>query len=158
DGTETHLPAGVHPEVRLTVSNELRNYIRDHVHIEFDGIEDSKGLIGEVIDDATGIVNMIVTMGNIVTVRGYGLKIESDEAHEAQAGAFLVNSDGGDEIRVKAVAMNEPRTLKLLIPTTLSTDADYTLLIRTQSSTKGTSYLLKDLREVRSDFMLKAQE
>jgi hypothetical protein len=158
DGTETHLPAGVHPEVRLTVSNELRNYIRDHVHIEFDGIEDGKGVIGEVVDDATGNVNTVVTMGNIVTVHGYGLKIESDEAHAAQAGAFLVNSDGGDEIRVKAVALNEPRTLKLLIPTTLSTDTDYTLLIRTQASAKTSRHLLKDVREVRSDFTLKARE
>jgi hypothetical protein len=154
DGMETHLPAGRHPEVRLSADDTLRNYIRDHVQITFDGIEENNGFIAQVIDEATGSVDQAITMGNIVTVNGYGLKVESDALHTDRAGIFLVDGSGG-ETPVKAIALNEPRTLKLLIPDALTAD-HYWLLVRTQSSVKG-GYLLKDLREVRSEFTLTPQ-
>jgi hypothetical protein len=153
DGSETHLPEGVYPEVRLTVDDTLRNYIRNNVQITFDGIEESNGLIGEVIDEASGMADTQITAGNIVAVRGYGLKVESDAAHAASAGVFLVNSSG-QETRVKAIALNEPRLLKLLMPDTLPHGEEYTLLVRTQSLVKGGIILLKDLREVKTSFNL----
>lgn len=155
DGMETHLPAGRHPEVRLSADDTLRNYIRQHVEIVFDGIEENNGYIGQVVDDASGSVDQMITMGNIVTVNGYGLKVESDPEHADQVGVFLVDGGGG-ETPVKAVALNEPRTLKLLIPDALTADY-YWLLIRTQSSTKSSTQLLKNVREVRSEFTLTPQ-
>jgi hypothetical protein len=156
EGTETHLPEGVDPEVRITPAHALRKYIREHVQIVFDGVEESQGMIGRVKDEATGLVDEVITIDNIVTVRGYGLKIDSDVQHAAQVGVFLVNEDQ-QETPVKAVALNEPRTLKVLMPASLFAGAAYTLLIRTQSSVKSGSHLLKDVREVRSDFQLTAQ-
>jgi hypothetical protein len=156
DGTETHLPQGVHPEIRTAVAPALRRYIREHAQIVFDGVEESNGLIGEVVDEATGLVDEVITRDNIVTVRGYGLKIESDAQHAQQAGAFLVDANGG-ETPVKAVALNEPRTLKLLMPVQLQVGGVYTLLVRTQSTVKSGGKLLKDVREVKSEFTLTAQ-
>ena len=153
DGTETHLPNGIHPEVRLTVADTLRNYIRDNVQVTFDGIEDANGLIGEVLDEATNEVDSYITPGNIVDVRGYGLKVEADEAHAASAGVFLVNS-AGTEMRVKAIATNEPRLLKLLMPDTIPQGEEFILLVRTQCIVRGGSILLKDLREVKTSFTL----
>jgi hypothetical protein len=149
DGTETHLPDGVHPEVRLTVDDMLRNYVRDNVQVTFDGVEESNGFIGEVTDKATGQVDTSITPGNIVTLRGYGLKVESDAAHVSQVGVFLV-SNTGKETPVKAIAHNQPRLLKLLMPDILSKDETFTLLVRTQSPVKGGGNILKDVREVRT--------
>jgi glycerol-3-phosphate responsive antiterminator len=155
DGTETRLPEGVRPEVRVAVAAALRKYIGEHVQIVFDGVEELTGMIGEVKDEATGQVDEVITTDNIVTVRGYGLKVDGDVKHAAQVGVFLVD-ENQQETPVKAVALNEPRTLKLLMPAGLTAGAAYTLLIRTQSVVKGGG-LLKDLREVRSDFPLTAQ-
>ncbi|MDR2119730.1 MAG: DUF4469 domain-containing protein [Tannerella sp.] len=155
DGSETHLPEGTHPEVRMQVDSTLRNYIRENVHVVFDGIEENVGFIGEVIDDATGEIDSVFTQDNILTVRGYGLKIESDAAHTEQVGAFLLPvSPGAEEIALKAIALNEPRTLKLLTPD-MPTSAACTLIIRTQSTVNHSGTLLKDVREVRSPFTLK---
>ncbi|MDR2139476.1 MAG: DUF4469 domain-containing protein [Tannerella sp.] len=155
DGTETQLPEGVLPEVQMTVAPRMRRYIQEHVQLVFDGVEESNGFISKVKDEATGQVNEGVTPDNLVTVRGYGLKIESDAQHAQQTGAFLVDASGG-ETRVKAVALNTPRSLMLLLPAQLSPGAAYTLLIRTQGTMKSNGSLLKSVREVRSGFTLTA--
>jgi hypothetical protein len=152
DGTETRLPEGVKPEVRLTVDDTLRNYVRNHVQVVFDGVEEINGFIGEVTDEATGLTDTVITPGNIVAVRGYGLKVEADEQHAGQTGVFLVNSAG--EIPVKAIALNEPRLLKLLMPDSLTSGESYTILIRTQSPVRGGGTVLKEIREVKSTVLL----
>ncbi|MDR2041782.1 MAG: DUF4469 domain-containing protein, partial [Tannerella sp.] len=141
-----------HPEVRVTASATLRKYIGENVQIVFDGVEDPQGMIGEVKDEATGKIDEVITRDNIVTIRGYGLKIESDADHAAQAGVFPVSAQQ-QEIPFKAVA---PRTLKLISPANISAGA-YTILIRTQSNVKYSGHLLKELREVRSEFTLTVQ-
>ncbi|MDR2563753.1 MAG: DUF4469 domain-containing protein [Prevotellaceae bacterium] len=153
DGAETALPEGLYPEAKITVGGLLREYIRSKVEVVFDGVEESNGIIGTVIDEATGTTDSLITPGNIVAVCGYGLKVESDAQHANRVGAFLVNSEGVEK-PVKAIAQNTPRLLKLLMPDQLSSGEEYTLLIRTQSSTKGGGKLLKDAREVRSTFLL----
>jgi hypothetical protein len=157
DGSETHLPEGIHPEVRLTVDDEMRKYIRDNVQVTFDGIEETNGYIGEVTDEASGISDSVVTPDNIVAIRGYGLKVEGDAAHAGQTGVFLVNS-AGQETPVKAIAVNEPRLLKVLTPATLSYGDAYSLLVRTQSTVRGSGHYLKELREVLSPFTLTVRQ
>ncbi|MDR2683505.1 MAG: DUF4469 domain-containing protein, partial [Dysgonamonadaceae bacterium] len=126
----------------------------------FDGVEENNGYIGEVVDEATGLKDKVFTAGHILSVYGYGLKIEADAEHAGQAGAFLVHVESGQEIPVKAVALNEPRRLKLLLPDVFpgslpaGEEAAYRLLIRTQSSAKGSSHRLKEVREVLSDIPL----
>ncbi|MDR2469584.1 MAG: DUF4469 domain-containing protein [Tannerella sp.] len=100
------------------------------MQVVFDGVEENSGFIGEVVDEATGSIDTLVTSGNIVAVHGYGLKVEADAAHAGQAGVFLVNAVGA-ETPVKAIALNEPRLLKLLMPDTLPSGETYTLLVRT---------------------------
>jgi glycerol-3-phosphate responsive antiterminator len=122
----------------------------------FEGVEEVNGFIGEVTDESTGIIDAAVTPGNIVAVRGFGLKVESDAAHVAQAGVFLVNANGTEKA-VKAIALNEPRLLKLLMPDVLPQGEEYILLVRTQSPVRGGGNLLKDVREVRSAFAVTVQ-
>ena len=56
----------------------------------------------------------------------------------------------------KIIAVNEPRTLKIIVPA-LNPGTMYLLMIVTQSSAKGHSNLLKTVRELHSDFTLTAQ-
>ena len=157
EGAETHLPEGVHPEARLQASASLRTYIRDRVQVEFDGIDQRDGLIAEALDEHTGQLDEVMTLGNLLVIRGYGLKIEADADHAAQAGLFF---DDGSSALVKAeiLAVNEPRTLKAIVPAALVVGTDYALKIVTQSPTKGGGTLLKNLREIHSEFKLSAQQ
>ena len=89
-GSETHLPDGVFPVARLQASLSLRNYLKEHVKVDFDGFNSSDGLIAEAIDEATGLVDDIMTIGNILTIHGYGLKIEwADETVKPNVGVYF---------------------------------------------------------------------
>lgn len=156
DGSETRLPEGVFPEARLQVSMDFRSYLRDKVGLEFDGIEASEGFIAQVLDNATGLIDESLTIGNLLTIRGFGLKLENDAAHQDEVGLFFVDASGG-KVKAAIVAVNEPRMLKVIVPAGLSAGTDYHLLIVTQSSAKNGSTLLKSPREVRSEFKLTAQ-
>jgi hypothetical protein len=152
-GDETHLPEGVYPEVRLQTAATFRQYLKDTVKIEIAGIEADNGHIGEAEDEATGVLDETATIGNILTVRGHGLKIEGEVANEV--GFFF---ESATEVRIRAVliAVNEPRLLKVIVPAPLIADAVYKLVVVTQSSVGHGGTLLKTARRVESDFTVKA--
>jgi hypothetical protein len=156
EGAETSLPEGIHPEVRMQSAAPFREYIRDRVGVQFDGIDQADGLIAEAVDEHTEQIDEVMTIGNLLTIRGYGLKIESDYLHKADVGLWF---DDGQNSPIKAeiLAVNEPKTLKAIVPDTLTVGAEYTLKVVTQSSTKHGAAVLKNLREVRSDFKLTVQ-
>ena len=154
DGNETRLPEGVHPEVRLQTTAGFREYIREKVQVLFDGIDDADGLIAQAVDEKTGLADDVATIGNFLTIHGYGLKIEGDEDHPA-VGLFFQPASG-IPIKAELVAVNEPRTLKVVVPA-LTAGADYYLRLFTQSNSKGGGVLLKNVRDMKSDFTLKAQ-
>ena len=159
-GAETHLPEGVHPEAVLHPAAEFRNYLKDRVHVQFDGFEQYDGIIGEAVDEATGRVNEAATIGNILTIHGLGLKIEADDGHKSAAGLFFEAEDGAHvaaRVHAPVIAVNEPRTLKAVVPAGLKAGTAYRLGIITQSSVTHGSVLLKELREIWSDFMITAQ-
>ena len=155
DGSETHLPDGVHPMVRLQTSAAFRKYLKDRVKVEFDGVDQSDGLIAEAKDEATGLIDECATLENIITVHGYGLKIEADEAHKDEVGLFFVNPSG-NALLAKVLAVNEPKTLKVVVPPGLTEGTAYTLRVVTQSSAKHGSGLLKNVRTMVSDFTVTA--
>jgi hypothetical protein len=131
----------------------FREYIKERVGVQFDGVDQADGLIAEAVDEATGQVDEGVTIGNLLTIRGYGLKIEGDDEHKDEAGLFF--EDGaGSVVKVGIIAVNEPKTLKVIVPAGLAIRTEYTLKVVTQSSAKGGGALLKNVREVRSDFKL----
>ena len=156
DGGETHLPTGVHPEPSLQAGAALRQYIRSHVQIEFDGFDQSDGFIAQALDETTVQIDEVMTIGGILTIHGTGLKIEADQAHEEAAGLYFEDEQG---VRVKAgtIAVNEPKTLKVVVPAGLAAGTAYRLTTVTQSSAKHSGTLLKNPRETRSEFTLTAQ-
>jgi hypothetical protein len=156
DGAETQLAEGTRPKIRLRPSAEMAAYIEKHVEVGIDGIDRRAGVIGAVRDEATGQENETATIGSFITVRGLGLKIEADAAHAEAAGLYFEGEDGA---RVKAArpAVNEPRTLKTLVPALLQPGKAYSLVIVTQSSVPHGSVLLKDMRSIQSEFTLLAQ-
>jgi hypothetical protein len=156
DGSETHLAHGVYARARLQTSADLRKFL-EGVKVEFDGVDSSDGYIAEVIDEATGLVDEVATWGNILTIRGFGLKIDGDEAHQDEVGLFFISTvHERQNVKAEAIAVNEPRTIKVIVPPALA-GVPYTIKIVTQSSAKGHSSLLKELREVKSDFTVTPQ-
>jgi hypothetical protein len=152
-GDETHLPDGVFPEVRLQTAAAFRQYLKNTVKIEIAGIEGDNGHIGEAEDEATRVFDETATIGNILTVRGHGLKIEGEAANNV---GFFFEPSTGALIQAVIVPVNEPRTLKVIVPATLTVDADYKLVVVTQSALKGGGNVLKFPRRVESEFTLKA--
>lgn len=153
-GSETSLPDGVFPLARIQPSAAFRSYLKTHVNTEFDGLQTSNGMIAEAVDEATGHVDDCVTVGGILTIRGYGLKIDANEANKNEAGAYFQSRITGTRVKANTIAVNEPRTLKVVVPSGLNPSQSYFLLIITQSPVKGSGYILKELREMRSDFNL----
>jgi hypothetical protein len=157
DGAETSLAEGEYPEVRMQPTARLRQYIREKVKVVFDGIETSDGLIAEAVDEKTGHIDETATIGNILTIRGSGLKIESDKEHEQQTGVFFQSASGVPS-KAEIIAVNEPRTLKIVVPAGLTAGTEYNLRIFTMSSVHGGGRPLKIVRDIKSEFKLTAQQ
>jgi hypothetical protein len=161
DGTETHLPDGIRPQGRLNIAPELRIYLREHIDLQFDGIEDNRGFIAEVDNLSTGEIDATLTPGALFEVRGVGLKIMADVEHASEAGLFLESPDGATRLQIAstAIAVNEPKTLKAIAPdaSLLPSESQWYVVIKTQSSAKGHSgQLLKNIREMKSEFTVTA--
>ncbi|MDR1149953.1 MAG: DUF4469 domain-containing protein [Spirochaetaceae bacterium] len=119
----------------MQIAAALREYIKDRVKVQIDGIDDTDGFIAEALDEKTGLVNEVMTIGNLLTVHGYGLKIEREAAQQAVIGLWF---DGpGPATRAEIIAVNEPNTLKVIVPVGLTLGSDYGLVIVTPSSAKG---------------------
>jgi len=156
DGSETRLPEGVFPLARLQTSAAFRKYLREKVTTEFGGIDQEDGLMAEAFDEATEMVDETATVGNLLAVHGYGLKIDGDEAHKDAVGLYFEPEEGGTAVKAEIIAVNEPKTLKVIVPA-LEAGKAYTLKTVTQSSAKGSSTILKKVREIRSEYSLTAQ-
>jgi hypothetical protein len=156
DGSENRLPDGVFPAARLQISAAFRKYLRDRVKTEFGGVDQSDGLIAEAYDEAGEMTDEVATIGNLLIIHGYGLKIDGDEAHKDSVGLFFEPEESGATVKTEIIAVNEPRTLKVIVPA-LEAGKAYTMKIITQSSAKGGGGLLKNAREMRSEFSLTAQ-
>ncbi|MDR2433739.1 MAG: DUF4469 domain-containing protein [Treponema sp.] len=156
EGAETRLNEGLYPEIRLQTSAAFRQYIRERVQVAFDGIAGDEGLIAEALDEKTGQIDEAATIGNILTIHGYGLKIESDEAHQLQTGVFFQPASGVPP-KAEIIAVNEPKTLKVVVPATLTAGKEYNLRIFTMGSVGGGGHILKVVRDLKSDFKLTAQ-
>jgi hypothetical protein len=146
----------MHPEVRMQCSSRFREYIRERVQVQFDGIDHEEGIISEVVDECTGTVDVTATLGSLLTVQGNGLKIEGDDLHKNQVGLWF-DDKHTPPVKAEAVAVNEPRTLKVVVPTTIYADGEYYLKIVTQSAVRNGGALLKNTREVWTDFILTTQ-
>jgi hypothetical protein len=149
EGYETSLPEGDFPEVRMNAAAGLRDYIREHVKLNFKGIDESSGRMIKFLDEASGLDNKI-TRGNLVHINGVGMKIASDEEHAATCGLWFVRSGSTVRTRATAVATNEPRTVVALVPAGLTASYEYYIEIVTQSRLKSGG-LLKEPRTIRSD-------
>ena len=155
NGTETNLPDGIYPVALLQTSASFRKYLKEKIKVDFDGIDDSHGIIAEARDEATGLVDEVMTMYNILTINGTGIKIEGDETHRDIVGVFF-KPQTGLPIKARVIAVNNHKTLKVLVPHGLVAGTEYEITVKTMSSAKGNGALLKKLRNVRSDFTLVA--
>jgi hypothetical protein len=158
DGTETALPDGLYAEPRINISPAFRNYAREHVKVDFMGVDETNGHMFTFLDEVTGS-DSVMTPGNLLHIHGTGMKIAHDDKpeHVREAGLwFVAATDPTSRTRAMAVAINEPRRMVGLTPSTLPT-GEYYIEIITQVSVKGGGKLLKDPRAVRSEQTLECK-
>jgi hypothetical protein len=139
----------------MQISAGLRKYLREKVKLEFAGIDTRDGIITEAKDEATGVVDEVVTRGNVLTIRGRGIKIEGDDEHKDQVGVFFVPTEG-EPIKASTVALNNPKTLIVQLPNELTEGESYYLAIETQSSIRSSGKTIKRMRGIRSEFSMVA--
>ena len=106
---------------------------------------------------ASEMMDELATIGKLLTIHGFGLKIEADDAHKDAVGLFFDSEIGYPPVKADIIAVNQPRTLKVIVPAGLKEGSPYKLRVVTQGSTKGHGYFLKAARDMRSDFTLTAQ-
>jgi hypothetical protein len=155
NGSETSLPNGVFPVARMQINPAFRNYLKEKVTVDFAGFDKSDSIIAEVTDEATGLVDTQMTRGNIITIRGAGIKVEGDDANKDQLGVFFLPKSGVP-VKASVIVVNYPRTLKVLVPPELEEGAEYRIAVGTQSSSKSGGTILKKVQDIRSDFHVTA--
>jgi hypothetical protein len=155
EGHETHLPPEVHPHGLINLSAGLRQYLQENVAIQLDGIESNEGFIGSFYDKDTDTTTTL-TPGGLYILHGIGLKIASDAEHANDVGIYYEDASSGERIRedMKNIAQNEPATISALANRNLLTARHFYIVIRTQSPVNHVGRLLKNVREVKSDFTL----
>jgi hypothetical protein len=155
EGTEDSLPPGITPVARLQINSAFRKYLEENVKLDFAGRDLDDSFIAKATDFATGRVGEVMTKGNTITIHGRGLKIEGDETHKDLVGLFFVPKSG-KPIKASNVVVNTHKILKVLVPTELTKGASYQLTVGTQSSTRSNGSVLKNVRDIRSEFSLVA--
>jgi hypothetical protein len=152
-GDETRLNDGLFPEIRLNPTAAFRKYIRDTVKVEIAGIGDDIGHIGEAYDEASATTNDVATVGGLMTVRGHGLKVSGEAADNF--GLFFICVSPFEAFKVDVLPVNEPRTLKFIVPAGLTTGRSYMIRVDTRSPVSGGGRLLKELRYLEAPFKIK---
>jgi len=159
NGSETHLNQEAFPAARLQPSAAFRNYLKDNVKVVIDGIDQNDGYIAEVMDEYTGLTDQVITAGNLITIRGWGLKIEGEKANQDAIGVYFVTAtENTDQIlKAQIIAVNEPRTLKVIVPREIDTGHPFNIKIVTQTSSKN-NHIVKNLREVITENPVMSQD
>ena len=158
-GSETHLPSDVFPVARLQTSARFRAYLKDKVKVLIGGMDSNDGYIAEILDETFDVTDDTTAPGHLLTIRGWGLKIDGseDNQHNGSLGVFFMPAEGTTglaEEKASIIAVNEPRTLKIIVPESLKSGGQYTLKIVTQSSARNSGTILKNLRDIQSETVL----
>jgi hypothetical protein len=151
DGYETSLPEGLHAAPRINTSPVFQEYIREHVKLDFRGIDETQGHMFKFLDETSG-TDTKITRGGLLQIHGTGLKIAHDDEpeHIDAVGLWFVSPfDPSERTRATAIAVNEPKQIVTVIPPTLRYDSCYIEIV-TQSSFRKGGYTLKDMRTMRS--------
>lgn len=154
DGNETDMPEGEYPVPRMNASPAFQAYIREHVTLEFKGIDERSGHMFTFLDEASG-TDTGITRGNLFHIHGTGLKVKHDDKpeHIDKVGLwFVLAADPAVRLRAAALATNKPSTVTALVPAGLVAGFEYYIEIITQSNIRNNGYMLKNTRTVRSGY------
>ncbi|MDR3133876.1 MAG: DUF4469 domain-containing protein [Prevotellaceae bacterium] len=158
DGSETHLPEGVLAQARLNVAPELQKFFGQSVRPDIIGVEENTGFITEVINKVTGEVDLTVRPNSLFEIRGVGLKVAADAKHADDIGIYFEHATTGTRVKVNPldVDVNTPRSLHLIAPrvSDIPVGESYYVVVRTQASITRGNTLLKEVREMKSDFTI----
>jgi len=116
DGTETELPEGVHPVVRLRASSEFRKYVKEHVRIEIDGVAVKNGLISAFLDIDENVTNSIFVPGDQFKLTGTDIMAVGGDP---SVGVYFTPVDSpAHAVRVTRIARNSRSEIIGICPQT----------------------------------------
>ena len=125
--------------------------LTEHITVDIEGVYDGTGWIDEFVDVDEDSVNEIFVPGDVFSISGHKIKIVGDD--EACGVYFVPEEDPSKAVKVKRLAEN---TSTKIIAKAPDTKFQYNRLeIRTQFTGSG-STLLKNLRTIKSDFVIEA--
>jgi hypothetical protein len=119
------------------------------------GVIPQNGQIDEVIDQASGVVNKEITIGNYVKLRGTGLRVAEPANPDEDTGVWFVDETGATT-RCPLIADNGMHAVKFLVPT-LADGKKYRVRIVTYSSVRDFKYLLQHERTMETAFEVTAK-
>lgn len=139
-------------KARITPAQLTRRLINE-TGVSIQGQAQTGTVIMKVINHLTSAINSTITPGNAIVIVGDRLKIEADEANEAGAGIFFINTATDERIKALQILSNKEKELIVMVPNLIP--GDYQLELVTQA-TRGT--LLKNLRSESFDKLLTVEE
>jgi len=147
DGTETCLPEGLNPMVRLRPSTDYRGYVKEHVKIDFSGEDQPKGLISEFFCVAENAYNIFTAGSQFVLTGSYIRACGPDPS----CGVYFVPvDDPSGEVKVTPLAKNSRSEIIGICP---QTGHQYNrILIRTQYMGSSSKFL-KTVRTIQGQII-----
>ncbi|GAB6392544.1 MAG: DUF4469 domain-containing protein [Treponematales bacterium] len=131
---------------------ELRN-LAGKTAIEIEGVADTSGYIGRVIDIHTSSIDDVLSPGKVLSILGSKIKVQGDDP---EVGVFFVSAADGTRTKVtEALSENGHSKVNAEIPAALPAGG-YRVEIVTRYSGSGTP--LKELRTVTYQLVLTVPE
>jgi len=149
EGNETSLPEGVFPVVRLGASAEYRDYIKNHVRIEFDGFYNKIGYIAAFLDVEENETNTVFVPGDMFIITGTDIRVAGNDP---SVGVYFSPVDSpSNAVKVSRIATNTKSQIVGVCPQT-----GYqrnTIVIKSQYMGSPTKFL-KKVRTIESSFVI----
>lgn len=129
----------------ITLAGKMRESLAK-VGVEVLGVKDTSGSIAKVTDGATGRIDGVVTLGDVITIEGDRLRVAGDNE---EVGVYFVDEAGTLTKVADRIRRNDPKCVEVRVPDSLTKGEKYTLRIVTQFSSGST--LLKEPRTIETE-------
>ncbi len=139
----------------LGVGQVVRDAMRETL-VENLGPGQNLAQMDTFINKGNGEVNLRVTAGQVLEIKGVNLKVGGDHPN---VGVFLQEepSEGKQAIKVSVILVNEPKHLMFMVPDSLVEGRNYRVTIVSQQGASSSAKSLKEPRSSVSDRLLKCK-
>jgi hypothetical protein len=155
NGPEEASDRKAHPiRFRCRIMPRMRR-MSEVISLDCMGVIPQNGQIDEVIDQASGVVNREITIGNYIELRGTGLRVAAPPNPDEKTGVWFVDENNA-ATKCPLIADNGMHAVKFLSPG-LADGKKYKVRIVTYSSVRERGLLIKNHRTMETTFQVTAK-